>query len=55
MTVTFQPGTTTMYVPVVVYGDRTREANETVLLTLVSAAGATLGTATGTVTIVNDD
>ena len=55
VTVTFQPGTTTMYVPVVVYGDRTREPNETVLLTLVSATGATLGTSSATLTINNDD
>ena len=44
-----------MYVPVVVYGDRTREANETVLLSIVSVTGATLGTGSATLTINNDD
>ena len=55
VTVTFPPGTTTMYVPVVVYGDRTREANETVLLSIVSVTGATVGTGSATLTINNDD
>ena len=55
VTVTFQPGETVKYVSVVVYGDRTREANETVLLTLLSATGATLATSNGTLTVRNDD
>jgi hypothetical protein len=42
-------------VSVSVIGDTTSEANETVLLGLSAASGATIATATGTVTIVNDD
>ncbi len=53
--VTFAPGTTTATVSVVVRGDTVREADETVTLTLLSATGATLGTAVGTLTIKNDD
>ena len=44
-------------VTVSVIGDRTTEANETVLLQLSSPSGATLDAthSVGTVTIVNDD
>jgi len=54
-TVTIAAGTTSASVVVVVYGDRTVEANETVLLTLSSPTGATIATGTGTLTITNDD
>ena len=54
-TVTFAPGTLTQTVTLTVVGDTTKEANETVLLGLSAASGATIATGTGTVTIVNDD
>jgi Zn-dependent protease with chaperone function len=40
---------------VIVRGDTTRESNETVLLGLSAVSGATLGTSTGTLTILEDD
>ena len=55
MTVTFAPGVTSQTVPVVVYGDRTAEPDETVVLQITSATNATIGTASGTVTIKDDD
>ncbi len=55
VTLTFAPGVTSKTVTVQVYGDRTAEPDETVLLTLSSPSGATLGTATGTLTILDDD
>ena len=51
---TFQPGDTVKNVSLVVYGDRTREADETVRLTLGSATGA-IPARDGTVTILNND
>jgi hypothetical protein len=53
--VTIAAGATTGTVSVVVYGDTTVEPDETVILTLSSPTGATLGAATGGVTIKNDD
>ncbi len=55
VTVTFAPGETSKTVTVSVLGDRTVEPNETVILALSNATGATIGTGTGTLTIVNDD
>jgi hypothetical protein len=54
-TLTFAPGVTSQTISVTIYGDRTKEANETFRVTLGSPANATLGNATATVTIVNDD
>ena len=54
-TVTFAANATTATVTVSVLGDTTNEANETVVLGLSAASGATIGTATGTLTILNDD
>jgi hypothetical protein len=48
-------GTTSTTVPVTVLGDTAYEANETVTLQLSSPVGATLGTASATGTITNDD
>jgi hypothetical protein len=54
-TVTFAPGVTAQQVTVKVAGDTTYEPDETFTVTLSNASGASLGTATGTVTIKNDD
>ena len=54
-TLTFAPGDTTKTFGVSVNGDTDEEPNETVVATLSSATNATLSTATGTGTIVNDD
>ncbi len=52
---TFAPGVTSLTVSVPVNGDTATEGNETFRLVLSNPAGATLGTATGTGTIVDDD
>jgi hypothetical protein len=52
---TFAPGVTTQTVTVNVTGDTTPEANETFFVNLSGAANATIATAQGTGTIVNDD
>jgi PKD repeat protein len=52
---TFDVGQTTQIVVVFVNGDRKIEADETFDLVLSDPAGGTLGTATATATIVNDD
>ena len=54
-TLTFAVGTTSQTFDVSVTGDTTEEPNETVVATLSNAANATIATATGTGTIVNDD
>ena len=54
-TLTFAVGTTSETVTVSVTGDTAMEPDETVRLTLSGATNATLGTATGVGTIVNDD
>jgi Calx-beta domain/Glycosyl hydrolases family 18 len=54
-TMTFAPGVTSQVITVGVTGDSTVEANETLTVTLSTPTGATLGTATATGTIVNDD
>ena len=52
---TFAPGETAKSVAVAVQGDLLEEANETFGLALSNPSGATLGTAQGTGTIVDDD
>jgi hypothetical protein len=54
-TVTFAPGETQKTLLVQVLGDLAPEANETFTVSLSSPLGASLGRATGTVTIVDDD
>ncbi len=55
-TLTFAAGTTSQTITVSVRGDTLDESNETVVLTLSSASsGSTIGTATGTGTITDDD
>ena len=54
-TVTFAAGETSKTVTVVVAGDTQVEPDETFLVKLSNPSGATLGTATGTGTILNDD
>ncbi len=54
-TLTFAAGTTSRAFNVSVTGDTTDEADETVVVTLSNAANATIGTATGTGTITDDD
>ena len=54
-TVTFRPGQRTATVAVGVRGDRTAEADETFQMVLTSATGATLGDASATGTILDDD
>jgi len=54
-TVTFDPGVTSQPVSVDVLGDTTFESNETFTVTLSNPTGSTVGTATGTGTITNDD
>ncbi len=54
-TLVFAPGETTKNVPVTINGDTTREDDETISVTLSGPVGATLGSATGTATITNDD
>jgi hypothetical protein len=53
--VTFAPGETSKTVTVSVTGDTAVEGDEAFTVTLSSPTNATLGTATGTGTIVNDD
>jgi hypothetical protein len=54
-TVTFPAGTTTQTVTVLVAGETLDESNETFTVTLSSPVGATLGRATGTGTITDND
>ncbi|MBV8516018.1 MAG: right-handed parallel beta-helix repeat-containing protein [Acidobacteria bacterium] len=54
-TLTFTPGTTAQNITVPVTGDTTNETNETFTVTLSAPTNATIGTATGTGTIDNDD
>lgn len=53
--VSFNPGTTTVTIPVKVCGDTSAEANENVRVLLTSPSGATLAFPQGIGTIVNDD
>lgn len=54
-TLTFAPGTTTQTVTVTVNGDTLHEANETFRVALSGATNASVATANGTGTIMNDD
>ena len=54
-TLTFTAGTTSQTFDVSVTGDTTDEPDETILVTLSDASGATISTATGTGTITDDD
>lgn len=54
-TLTFSPGVTSQTVTVKVSGDTTVESDETFTVTLSKSVGATLGRASATGTIVNDD
>ena len=54
-TLTFAAGDTSGQITVTVNGDTTDEPNETVLVELSNATNATIGTATGTGTITDDD
>src|SRR5262249_20158388 len=54
-TLTFAPGQTNLQVYVWVNGDTVFENNETFFLNLSGAVNATLGTAQGTGTVINDD
>ncbi|MEO8035406.1 MAG: IPTL-CTERM sorting domain-containing protein, partial [Acidobacteriota bacterium] len=54
-TLTFAPGTTTQTVAVPVTGDTTVESDETFTVNLSAPVNATITTATGTGTIINDD
>src|SRR5262249_39637347 len=53
--VTFNPGQTSVTVPVPVMGDTVYEGNETFNFYLTQVANAALGRASGTATIVDDD
>jgi len=52
---TFTAGATAVTVAITVRGDVTLEPNETVLVNLTNPVNATIGKATGTLTITNDD
>jgi chitinase len=54
-TLVFAPGETSKQIQLSVNGDTLYEAGETFTVTLSAPQGATLGGATGTVTITNDD
>ncbi len=54
-TLTFAPGQTTKEISVVVKGDSTNEAHETILLQLSSPTNARVGISPGTATITDDD
>ena len=54
-TLTFAPGVTSQPVSVGIVGDTVFESDETVLVNLSSASGATLAKSQGSITIVNDD
>ncbi|HEX7168765.1 MAG TPA: Calx-beta domain-containing protein [Acidimicrobiales bacterium] len=53
--VNFAPGATTATVPVTIAPDRKHEVDETFLLNLTTPSGATIGDATGTATITDND
>jgi hypothetical protein len=56
VTLTFNPGTTTLYVQVAVIGDKVKEPTETFTVALSSpTGGASIATGTGVVTIVDND
>ena len=55
LTVTVPAGSTSATFTVTVLGDRKKESDEKATVSIVSATGADLGTATGTLTITDDD
>ena len=54
-TLSFAPGVMSRSFTVTIIGDRVKEANETILVTLTSPTGATLAAASATVTILDDE
>ncbi|WP_319432275.1 chitinase [Mycobacterium sp. RTGN5] len=54
-TVTFAPGVTSQQINVALFGDTTVEPTETFTVTLANPSGVTIGRATGTATITDDD
>ncbi|WP_211219677.1 alpha/beta hydrolase [Nevskia ramosa] len=54
-TLTFAPGVTTQPVTIGILGDTVFESDETVLVSLTNASGATIGRGAGVITITNDD
>jgi len=54
-TLTFAPGETTKTITVLVNGDKLKEPNETFVVNLSNAVGATITDGTGIGTILNDD
>lgn len=52
---TFAPGEVSKFIDIIITGDTQVEADETFLVRLTSATGATIATAQATGTIVNDD
>jgi hypothetical protein len=54
-TLTFQTGQSEATIPLAIKGDRKRESDETLLVRLSNAAGATIVDSVATVTILNDD
>ena len=54
-TITFQPGTFSISIPVKVCGDTSAETNETFALSLSGAANATIANSPGVGVILNDD
>jgi hypothetical protein len=54
-TLTFAAGIRTQSFTVTIKGDTLKESNETILVTLSNAKNATIGSATGTITIVDDE
>ncbi len=54
-TLTFKPGQRDKPVTVPVYADETVDGDQTVVITLSNATGATIGRSVGTVTIIDDD
>ncbi len=53
--VTFTPGATSQPIPISLIGDTTVEVNETFVVNLTAPANATIASAQGTGTIINDD
>jgi hypothetical protein len=54
-TVSFAPGVTSQTINITIRGDRAKEANETFQVTLSNPIGATIGTGTATITILDDE
>ena len=54
-TITFQPGTAAVTIPVRICGDRSAEANETISIDLSNPANATVAQSGASVSIIDDD